>query len=219
MQVVLFDDEVDFVEMANNIITEPALILIGLHIALHLFIEVKHQVVVDHGVFESAEALCQLLGQIGLPRDLLSHLVLVLFVLLGLLNETVDLLLHLDFLARCGLILAPLVVEESVALLQFLTHFLADVDDVAAEVRLFVEFVKVRHTNPCKGGEHLVRRGRVFYFVMSAACALRHRGLGQGGGVRFGGHLERCILLVMAGFGASRYDIFSDIRDNNLVTH
>ena len=117
MQVILLNDKVDFVEVPNDIITMPSLILIGLYIALHLLVEIQHQVVVNHGVLESAEALCQLLGQIGLPRDLLSHLVLVLFVLLGLLNETVDLLLHLNFLTGCGLILAPLVVEESVALL------------------------------------------------------------------------------------------------------
>ena len=64
MQVILLNDKVDFVEVPNDIIAMPSLVLIGLNIALHLLVEVQHQVVVNHGVLESAEALCELLGQI-----------------------------------------------------------------------------------------------------------------------------------------------------------
>ena len=64
MQVILLNDKVDFVEVPNDIIAMPSLVLIGLNIALHLLVEVQHQVVVNHGVLKSAEALCQLLGHI-----------------------------------------------------------------------------------------------------------------------------------------------------------
>ena len=102
-----------------------------LYVLLDLLVEVEDEVVVDHRVFEGAQALRQFLAQDRLARDLLPNPFPIMLILFQLKQHIVDLLLQMIVISLCIDLLASFVLHHSLELVKFLTHLVANFRDIA----------------------------------------------------------------------------------------